>query len=184
MRRLRAAPRSCLAAPPRGRRWTAGYAGRRRLSRASFALEAPGCDAVAKLLCRARCPIRPAIGEDAQRRAAAAAAATQQFSHPPWDMARDVSCIAGASGRKIASADNTPKTRNREWDVMNMFRRYLAFLCVVVPFVSFVSVAHAETIVVGAASNLGGFAVLVAQEKGFFAKNGIDAKIEIRNTGS
>lgn len=67
---------------------------------------------------------------------------------------------------------------------MNMFRRYLACLCVVVPFVSFVSVVHAETIVVGAASNLGGFAVLVAQEKGFFAKNGIDAKIEIRNTGS
>ena len=50
--------------------------------------------------------------------------------------------------------------------------------------VPMIAVAHADPIVVGVASNLGGFAVLVAQEKGFFAKHGIDAKIEIRNTGS
>ena len=41
-----------------------------------------------------------------------------------------------------------------------------------------------EELVVGAASNPGGLAVFVAQEKGFFAKNGVDVKVEIRNTGS
>lgn len=41
-----------------------------------------------------------------------------------------------------------------------------------------------EELVVAAASNPGGLAVFVAQDKGFFAKNGVDVKVEIRNTGS
>lgn len=44
--------------------------------------------------------------------------------------------------------------------------------------------ASAQELVVAAASNPGGLAVFVAQEKGFFAKNGVDVKVEIRNTGS
>ena len=44
--------------------------------------------------------------------------------------------------------------------------------------------AYAKTLVVAAASNPGGLAVFVAQDKGFFAKNGVDVKVEIRNTGS
>ncbi len=44
--------------------------------------------------------------------------------------------------------------------------------------------ASAQEVVIGAAGNPGGLAIFVAQEKGFFAKNGIDAKVEIRNTGS
>ena len=39
-------------------------------------------------------------------------------------------------------------------------------------------------IVVGAASNVGGMIVFVAQGKGFFAKHGLNATVEIRNTGS
>lgn len=44
--------------------------------------------------------------------------------------------------------------------------------------------ASAQELVVGAASNPGGLAVFVAQDKGIFAKNGVDVKVEIRNTGS
>ena len=44
--------------------------------------------------------------------------------------------------------------------------------------------ASAQELVVGAAGNPGGLAVFVAQDKGFFAKNGVDVKVEIRNTGS
>ena len=62
--------------------------------------------------------------------------------------------------------------------------RFLPGLCVAFSVFSAVSAANADEIVVGAASNLGGFAVLVAQEKGYFAKNGVDVKVEIRNTGS
>lgn len=36
---------------------------------------------------------------------------------------------------------------------------------------------------IGAAGNIGGTVVFVAQDKGFFAKHGIDAKLEIRQTG-
>lgn len=42
----------------------------------------------------------------------------------------------------------------------------------------------AQELVVGAAGNVGGMAVFVAQEKGFFAANDVDVKVEIRNTGS
>ncbi len=44
--------------------------------------------------------------------------------------------------------------------------------------------SNAKELVVAAASNPGGLAVFVAQDKGFFAKNGVDVKVEIRNTGS
>lgn len=44
--------------------------------------------------------------------------------------------------------------------------------------------ASAQEVVIGAAGNPGGLAVFVAQEKGIFAKNGVDVKVEIRNTGS
>ena len=37
---------------------------------------------------------------------------------------------------------------------------------------------YAKTLVVAAASNPGGLAVFVAQDKGFFAKNGVDVKVE------
>jgi sulfonate transport system substrate-binding protein len=40
-----------------------------------------------------------------------------------------------------------------------------------------------KTLRVGAASNMGGLIVFVAQDKGFFNKHGLDAKVEIRNTG-
>jgi ABC-type nitrate/sulfonate/bicarbonate transport system substrate-binding protein len=44
--------------------------------------------------------------------------------------------------------------------------------------------AVAQSIKVGAASNVGGMIVFVAQDKGFFAKHGLDAKVVVRNTGS
>lgn len=62
--------------------------------------------------------------------------------------------------------------------------RSLAMAATALPFVAFSSVAGAQDLVVGAAGNPGGLAVFVAQEKGFFAKNGVDVKVEIRNTGS
>jgi ABC-type nitrate/sulfonate/bicarbonate transport system substrate-binding protein len=42
---------------------------------------------------------------------------------------------------------------------------------------------HAQNLVIGAAGNVGGLTVFVAQEKGFFARNGVDVKVEIRDTG-
>ena len=67
---------------------------------------------------------------------------------------------------------------------MRRIRSFFAGLGAVFAIVPMIAVAHADPIVVGAASNLGGFAVLVAQEKGYFAKNGVDVKVEVRNTGS
>jgi sulfonate transport system substrate-binding protein len=43
--------------------------------------------------------------------------------------------------------------------------------------------AGAQDLRVGAATNLGGMVVFVAQDKGFFAKNGLDAKVVTRNSG-
>jgi NitT/TauT family transport system substrate-binding protein len=51
-------------------------------------------------------------------------------------------------------------------------------------FVAAASVAQAQELRVGAASNVGGMIVFVAQDKGFFAKHGLDAKVIVRNTGS
>ena len=42
---------------------------------------------------------------------------------------------------------------------------------------------QAQSVNVGAAANVGGLIVFVAQAKGFFAKNGVDAKVVTRNTG-
>ena len=46
------------------------------------------------------------------------------------------------------------------------------------------SVAEAAPLKVGAAANVGGLIVFVAQDKGIFAKHGIDAKVVTRNTGA
>lgn len=62
--------------------------------------------------------------------------------------------------------------------------RLLTGLGVAVSVISGVSAANADEIVVGATSNLAGFAVLIAQEKGYFAKNDVEVKVEVRNTGS
>lgn len=51
------------------------------------------------------------------------------------------------------------------------------------PLAVAVGSADAQELRVGAASNIGGMVVFVAQDKGFFAKHGIDAKVEVRNTG-
>jgi ABC-type nitrate/sulfonate/bicarbonate transport system substrate-binding protein len=61
--------------------------------------------------------------------------------------------------------------------------KYLAIAAVALPFVATANTASAQDLVVAAAGNPGGLAVFVAQEKGFFAKNGVDVKVEIRNTG-
>ena len=42
----------------------------------------------------------------------------------------------------------------------------------------------APTLKLGAASNTGGMIVFVGVDKGFFAKNGLDAKVVVRNTGA
>ena len=44
--------------------------------------------------------------------------------------------------------------------------------------------AAAPTLRLGAASNTGGMIVFVGVDKGFFAKNGLDAKVVVRNTGA
>jgi sulfonate transport system substrate-binding protein len=62
--------------------------------------------------------------------------------------------------------------------------KYLAIAAAALPFVATANTASAQDLVVAAAGNPGGLAVFVAQEKGFFAKNGVDVKVEIRNTGS
>ena len=50
--------------------------------------------------------------------------------------------------------------------------------------ISMATSANAQQIVVGAASNVGGMEIFVAQAKGFFAKHGLDSKVVVRNTGS
>ena len=61
--------------------------------------------------------------------------------------------------------------------------KYLAMAAAALPFVALSNTASAGDLVVAAAGNPGGLVVFVAQEKGFFAKNGVDVKVEIRNTG-
>ncbi len=68
---------------------------------------------------------------------------------------------------------------------MFKFRTSLIAVAAAVGFTASGFAASAQDeLVVAAASNPGGLAVFVAQEKGFFAKNGVDVKVEIRNTGS
>ncbi|MEE2745993.1 MAG: ABC transporter substrate-binding protein [Pseudomonadota bacterium] len=60
----------------------------------------------------------------------------------------------------------------------------LLFVTLLVQPVLFLGVdAKSQTVNVGAAGNVGGMIVFVAQAKGFFAKNGIDAKVVTRQTG-
>ena len=61
-------------------------------------------------------------------------------------------------------------------------RRFMPSV-VAVPLLVAGLAASAQTVNVGAAGNVGGMIVFVAQAKGFFAKNGIDAKVVTRQTG-
>ncbi len=67
---------------------------------------------------------------------------------------------------------------------MFKYRNGLIAAAAAVGFAASGFAASAQELVVGAASNPGGLAVFVAQDKGIFAKNGVDVKVEIRNTGS
>jgi len=60
--------------------------------------------------------------------------------------------------------------------------RLLKSLILLLPFV-LPTMTSAQTVNVGAAGNVGGMIVFIAQAKGFFAKNGIDAKVVTRQTG-
>ena len=66
--------------------------------------------------------------------------------------------------------------------MLNIKKTMLTAL-VAAPLVTSGSMAFAQTVNVGAAANVGGMIVFVAQAKGFFAANGIDAKVVLRNTG-
>ena len=63
------------------------------------------------------------------------------------------------------------------------YQKVLAAL-VAVPLLFGAVSAGAQDFKVGVVGNVGALAVFVAVEKGFFAKNGIDVKVEIRNTGA
>ncbi|MDA0241411.1 MAG: ABC transporter substrate-binding protein, partial [Proteobacteria bacterium] len=67
---------------------------------------------------------------------------------------------------------------------MGKFSIKLASAVAVVPLMMAAATVKAQQINVGAASNIGGMVVFVAQDKGFFAKHGIDAKVGVRNTGA
>ncbi len=67
---------------------------------------------------------------------------------------------------------------------MSKIRTGLIAAAAAVGFAASGFAASAQEVVIGAAGNPGGLAVFVAQDKGFFAKNGVDVKVEIRNTGS
>ncbi|NQU70062.1 MAG: ABC transporter substrate-binding protein, partial [Rhodospirillales bacterium] len=64
---------------------------------------------------------------------------------------------------------------------MNFKLKFLALAAV--PLLAAPSVSMAQDLRVGAATNIGGMVVFVAQDKGFFAKNGINAKVVTRNSG-
>ena len=64
---------------------------------------------------------------------------------------------------------------------MNLNRMKTAL--VALPLMALAPSAMAQDLRVGAATNVGGMVVFVAQDKGFFAKNGVDAKVVTRNTG-
>lgn len=67
---------------------------------------------------------------------------------------------------------------------MNKIRNSLMALTAVAAFTAAGASVQAADIKVGAASNVGGMIVFVAQGKGFFAKHGLNAKVIVRNTGS
>lgn len=64
---------------------------------------------------------------------------------------------------------------------MRSIKIVLALLAV--PMIAIGAPALAQDLRVGAATNVGGMVVFVAQDKGFFAKNGIDAKVVTRSSG-
>ncbi|MFP6710346.1 MAG: ABC transporter substrate-binding protein [Rhodospirillales bacterium] len=63
------------------------------------------------------------------------------------------------------------------------FRNSLMAVAAATAFTVAAASAQAQTVNVGAAANVGGLIVFVAQAKGFFAKNGVNAKVVTRNTG-
>ena len=64
---------------------------------------------------------------------------------------------------------------------MNLNRMKTAL--VALPLMALAPSAITQDLRVGAATNVVGMVVFVAQDKGFFAKNGVDAKVVTRNTG-
>lgn len=68
---------------------------------------------------------------------------------------------------------------------MKIFRKVVLSAVAAVGVAAASNYAQAQQdISVGAASNLGGMIVFVAQGKGFFAKHDLNAKVEVRNTGA
>ncbi len=67
---------------------------------------------------------------------------------------------------------------------MKRIKISLALASLAVATISAAPAASATELKVGAASNIGGMIVFIAQDKGFFAKHGLDAKVVVRNTGS
>lgn len=67
-------------------------------------------------------------------------------------------------------------------------KRYFTRITLAVAFAFALSAAGvataAPTLKLGAASNTGGMIVFVGVDKGFFAKNGLDGKVVVRNTGA
>ena len=66
---------------------------------------------------------------------------------------------------------------------MTIRKIHLAAAVAAVTMIAGAVQVQAQQVNVGAAANVGGLIVFVAQAKGFFAKNGIDAKVVTRNTG-
>ena len=66
---------------------------------------------------------------------------------------------------------------------MQVHKTYLAATVAAATMIAGAAHLQAQTVNVGAAANVGGLIVFVAQAKGFFAKNGVDAKVVTRNTG-
>ncbi|MFY0614174.1 MAG: ABC transporter substrate-binding protein [Hyphomicrobiaceae bacterium] len=67
---------------------------------------------------------------------------------------------------------------------MQRLRTSIALTTLAFAMTGAASLVNAAEIKVGAASNIGGMIVFIAQDKGFFAKHGLDAKVVVRNTGS
>ena len=67
---------------------------------------------------------------------------------------------------------------------MSKLRHRLILALAAIPLATAGSAAGAQVLKVGAAANVGGLIVFVAQDKGIFAKHGIDAKVITRNTGA
>ncbi len=66
---------------------------------------------------------------------------------------------------------------------MSKFRIPLIAAAAALSLTAVGTAVQAQSVNVGAAANVGGLIVFVAQAKGFFAKNGVDAKVVTRNTG-